>query len=128
MGSRAKTKALISFAVTAKLICVFVFAYAKIRFSHDAAPIFLTMIGSFKAIHVHVLVKDLKILQNFLYNFLNLTSFRPQNLWHVCIPWPEVTKLFSSSTVLSMKFILLINVLNMGTIVGILAFIIRIND
>ena len=33
----AKTKALISFAVTAKLICVFVFAYAKIRFSHDAA-------------------------------------------------------------------------------------------
>ena len=33
----AKTKALISFAVTAKLICVFVFAYAKSRFSHDAA-------------------------------------------------------------------------------------------
>ena len=30
-----KTKALISFA--AKLICVFVFAYAKIRFSHDTA-------------------------------------------------------------------------------------------
>ena len=35
----AKTKALISFAVTAKLICVFVFAYAKNRFSHDAAQI-----------------------------------------------------------------------------------------
>ena len=33
----AKTKVLISFAVTAKLICVLVFAYAKIRFSHDAA-------------------------------------------------------------------------------------------
>ena len=33
----AKMKALISFAVTAKLICVFVFAYAKIRFSHVAA-------------------------------------------------------------------------------------------
>ena len=32
-----KTKALISFAVTAKLICVFVFAYAKSRFSHDGA-------------------------------------------------------------------------------------------
>ena len=30
----AKTKALISFAVTAKLMCVFVFAYAKSRFSH----------------------------------------------------------------------------------------------
>ena len=33
----AKTKALISFAVTAKLIWVFVFAYAKSRFSHDTA-------------------------------------------------------------------------------------------
>ena len=36
----AKTKALISFAVTAKLICVFVLAYAKSRFSYDAAHIF----------------------------------------------------------------------------------------
>ena len=35
----AKTKALISFAVTAKLICVFVFAYAKSRFSHNEAQI-----------------------------------------------------------------------------------------
>ena len=35
----AKTKALISFAVTAKLFSVFVFAYAKIRFSHDKAQI-----------------------------------------------------------------------------------------
>ena len=35
----AKTKALISFAVTAKLICVFVFAYATCWFSHDAAHI-----------------------------------------------------------------------------------------
>ena len=34
-----KTKALISFAVTAKLICVFVFAYAKSRFSHNAAQV-----------------------------------------------------------------------------------------
>ena len=33
----AKTKALISFAVTAKLICVFVFAYAKSQFSHNEA-------------------------------------------------------------------------------------------
>ena len=38
-----KTKALISFAITAKLICVFVFAYAKSRFSHDAAQ-FITAI------------------------------------------------------------------------------------
>ena len=33
----AKRKALISFTVTAKLICVFVFANAKSRFSHTAA-------------------------------------------------------------------------------------------
>ena len=39
----AKTKALISFAVTAKLICVFVFACANSRFSHDAAHMFLNM-------------------------------------------------------------------------------------
>ena len=32
-----KKKALISFAVTAKLISVFVFAYAKCWFSHDGA-------------------------------------------------------------------------------------------
>ena len=32
---------MISFVVTAKLICLFVFAYAKSRFSHDAAQIML---------------------------------------------------------------------------------------
>ena len=42
--SVAKTKALISFAVTAKLICVFVFAYAKSRFSHDKAQFTLHVI------------------------------------------------------------------------------------
>ena len=36
----AKTKALISFAVTAELICVFVFAYAKCWFSHDVAQLY----------------------------------------------------------------------------------------
>ena len=35
----AKTKALISFAVTAKLICAFVFAFADCLFSHGAAQI-----------------------------------------------------------------------------------------
>ena len=35
----AKTKALISFAVTAKLICVFVFAYTKSWFSHKETQI-----------------------------------------------------------------------------------------
>ena len=37
----AKTKALLSFAFAAKLICVFVLAYAKCLFSHDAAHILL---------------------------------------------------------------------------------------
>ena len=36
-----KTKALISFAVTAKLICDFVFSYVKSRFSHNEAHIVL---------------------------------------------------------------------------------------
>ena len=40
----AKTKALISFAATAKLVCVFGFAYAKGRFSHDAAHFILGII------------------------------------------------------------------------------------
>ena len=43
-----------------------------------------------------------------------------------CLPGPKVIKLFSCSTTLSTKFILLINV-KMPTIVGILAFISKIN-
>ena len=35
-----KTKELISFAVTAKLICLFVFAYAKSLFSHNEAHVY----------------------------------------------------------------------------------------
>ena len=35
-----KTKALISFAVTTKLICVFVFSNAKSRFSHNEAQMY----------------------------------------------------------------------------------------
>ena len=42
---KAKTKALISLAVTAKLICGFVFALAKSRFSHDAAQIIFFIIN-----------------------------------------------------------------------------------
>ena len=40
----AKTKELISCAVTAQLICVFVFAYAKSRFSHDTAHCIILLI------------------------------------------------------------------------------------
>ena len=39
----AKTKVLISLAVTVKLICVFVFAYAKSQFSHDEAHMYNCM-------------------------------------------------------------------------------------
>ena len=37
-----KAKALISFAVTTQLICAFVLAYAKSRFSHDAVQLWIT--------------------------------------------------------------------------------------
>ena len=44
-------------SVTAKLICVFVFAYAKSRFSHDAAHIFryvyYTLVYAYGAVCVH---------------------------------------------------------------------------
>ena len=36
-ADQLRVNALISFAITAKLICVFVFAYTKSRFSHDEA-------------------------------------------------------------------------------------------
>ena len=45
-----KTKALISCAVTAQLICVFVFAYAKSWFSHDVAHILDTLCRFFSAV------------------------------------------------------------------------------
>ena len=43
----AKTKALFSYAVFAKLICVFVFAYADCWFSHDAAYMYKQSIVTF---------------------------------------------------------------------------------
>ena len=45
LSMSGKTKALIIFAVTAKLICVFVLTYAKSRFSHDAAQISLVLMS-----------------------------------------------------------------------------------
>ena len=41
-----KTKALISFTVTAKLICVFVFAYADCLFSYDMVQTAAVVLGS----------------------------------------------------------------------------------
>ena len=52
----AKAKTLISFAVTAKLIYVFVFAYAKSRFSHDAAQIIIN------AVMYHIITRALLYL------------------------------------------------------------------
>ena len=43
----AKTKALISFAVTAKLICAFVFAYADCLFSQAVAHLFYCYVYRF---------------------------------------------------------------------------------
>ena len=43
----AKTKAQISCAVTAQLICAFVFTFAKGRFSHDAAHICFAGSGTY---------------------------------------------------------------------------------
>ena len=40
----AKTRALISFAVTAKLICAFVFVYADCLFSHAAAHVLTVLL------------------------------------------------------------------------------------
>ena len=52
----AKTKALISFAVTAKLICVFVFAYADCWFSHAAAQLCESARDLKQLIHENVLL------------------------------------------------------------------------
>ena len=49
-----KTKALISCAVTAQLICGFVLAYAKIQFSHDAAHIEITDVINNKGADQHL--------------------------------------------------------------------------
>ena len=51
----AKTKALISFAVTAKLICAFVLAYAKSQFSHNELKYVVTKF--------HVVVLPLVIIR-----------------------------------------------------------------
>ena len=48
----AKTKALISCAVTTQLICVFVFAYAKSRFSHEVAQVLIGPCGCAAELHL----------------------------------------------------------------------------
>ena len=60
----------------------------------------------------HILIA----LGNFCFGFMNVCVFMT-----VQLPGPEVMKLFSCSTQLSLKFILIINV-KMPTTVGILTF------
>ena len=64
------------------------------------------------------------ILQHFIQVF-TVCQITCNCAW-LCKPGPEVIKLFSCSTQLSTKFILLINV-KMPTVVGILTFISMIN-
>ena len=67
MGSTiivAKTKALISFAVIAKLICFFVFAYAKCGFSHEMAH--LMFVPNFKLLGLVVPEKSLTKISIFI--------------------------------------------------------------
>ena len=68
----AKTKALISFAVTAKLICVFVFAYANIRFSHVAVHI---------ETYLKMLYINMIIMLHFQVRFVCSAEELPKNLF-----------------------------------------------
>ena len=66
----AKTKALISFAVTEKLICVFVFAYAKSRFSHNEAHIAsVHKLGHEKTFILHMLKQRHRSASAFVFVF-----------------------------------------------------------
>ena len=51
----AKRKALISLAITAQLICVFIFAYGKNRFSNDTAQIDQEMLYRYRRIRIELL-------------------------------------------------------------------------
>ena len=62
----AKTKALISFSVTVKLICVFVFAYAKVRFSHEVAHFRATSPEDMESKYVRVVTCSLLAVRKLL--------------------------------------------------------------
>ena len=74
-----KIKALISFAATPKLICVFVFAYAKSQFSHDAAHIILILIRLWRS-------WGKKHLTGPLLNFSDSVHCKGGTLWHCVHP------------------------------------------
>ena len=59
-----KTKALISWVVTAQLICTFVFTFAKSRFSHDRAHNYVLAHDIYKRVLIPADPKT-KIICNF---------------------------------------------------------------
>ena len=81
----AKTKALISFAVTAKLICVFVFAYAKSRFSHNAAHIFQLPTNLLRAGRVFTFEPPPGVSANLLRTFSTIPATRMCKVRHSCL-------------------------------------------
>ena len=80
----AKTKTLISFAVTAKLICVFVFAYADCWVSHEVAH-FIEAVNDISQYLINFNA-SVKVDSIFLkYNFLKLNVFyRQLSYEYVC--------------------------------------------
>ena len=75
----AKTKALISFAVTAKLICVFVFAYAERWFSHNAAHLLQAIHNAYQKCFqqcMEVSKNSLLSHQFYLFSFFELSHKR----------------------------------------------------
>ena len=62
----AKTKALISFTVTAKLICIFVFTYENCWFPQDVDVLFYFLYSFTKLIYlcIYLLIIFVDILEN----------------------------------------------------------------
>ena len=72
-----KTKALISCAVTTQLICVFVFAYAKSRFSHNEAHLWHVSAGQL-CIHIKYII----------FKLITIVTYVPHFVWsHFIIPF-----------------------------------------
>ena len=66
-----KTKALINCTVTMQLICFFVFTYAKIRFSHNAAHL------DFLELHFYCKVPKFSDARKFCCNQSKIQTKRP---------------------------------------------------
>ena len=83
----AKTMALISFAVTAKLICAFVFAYADCWFSHEAAHFIVPLVVTY----CFMIVAAAPVAEWLRALFLNHSIISPLCLVWVRTPhWPHV--------------------------------------